>query len=363
MRIIVVAGASGGHIFPAISFLSALKKRQQGIEAVLVLPKKNIKYAVIPGGWRLRQISVTALGVRPDLANLKALFNFIKGWIESLFIFFEFRPDVVAGFGSLSSVPLIFWAWLFRARTIIHEQNVVPGRANRLLAGFSDRVALSFEETKNYLKGGRDKFILSGNPLRQQLQRIDRAKALDFFGFGGDKFTILVSGGSQASHKINLAFIKALALIPGPERLQVIHICGEQDFAYLNQAYASVGLQVKLYGFLDQMQYGYSAADLAVSRAGATTVAELIFFRLPAIIIPYPFAYQHQQANAAILEQRGAAKIIRDDCLTPQALAQEINRLLERPGELAALRQGFGNAPLSDAAGLLTEAVLSLAKD
>ncbi len=361
MRLLAVTGASGGHIFPALSLLAELKKKQSGIEAVLVLPKKNIKYGAIPEGYEVRRVSISSLAFKPELKNLKALLNFFKGSLESLVIFFEFRPDIVVGFGSLNSIPLILLGWLFRVKTMIHEQNVIPGRANRLLAKFCDRIAVSFEETKNYLKGSKDRFIFSGNPLRQQLQRIDRARALDFLGFSEYKFTILVTGGSQGSHNINTAFVKALPIIAEISRFQVIHISGEQDFDSLNKAYAGMELKVKLYAFLKEMQYAYSVADLAISRAGATTVAELISFRVPAIIIPYPFAYRHQQANAAVLENRGAAVVIRDDQLTPQALAKTINEISKDSEKAKGLRASYAGISLPEANSVLAEAVLSLA--
>lgn len=360
MRVLVVTGSSGGHIFPALSLLAALKRVRREIEAVLVLPEKNIKYEVIPDSYKLKQISVASLGLRPNFKNLKALLNFFKGSLESMAVFFEFRPDVVAGFGSLNSIPLILFGWLFRAKTIIHEQNLIPGRANMFLSKFCDKIAVSFNETGNYLHVDKNKIIFSGNPLREEMRRLGRHEAAEFFGFDAAKFTILVTGGSQGSHKINTAFVEALPLIPDACRFQIIHISAEEDFDALNKAYDIMGLKIKLFVFLKEMQYAYGAADMAITRAGATTIAELIFFKLPAVIIPYPFAYRHQQANAGILKERGAAEIIMDDELTPQVLAGTINRISANSEKIKAMQAGFGSISMPDAGSILTEAVLSL---
>jgi len=360
VRILAVTGSSGGHIFPALSFLAQLKERRNDVETLLVLPKKNIKYEVIPHDYRVKQTCITSLSLRPDFKGIKGVLNFIKGWLESLFIFFEFRPDIVVGFGSLNSIPLILWAWFFRSKTLIHEQNLIPGRANRLLAKFCDKIAVSFEETKDYLKVAKNNLIFSGNPLRRQLEKVDKKEAAQFFGFDPAVFTLLVMGGSQGSSKINAVFLRALSLIDRISCFQVVHISGENDFDSLQKAYNVMGRKVKLFAFLKEMQYAYSAVDLAISRAGATAITELIFFQLPAIIIPYPFAYRHQQANAAVLKNRGAAMVIDDDVLTPQLLAEAIGGCAGESEKIKAMRRGFDGISLPDAGNVLTDAVLSL---
>jgi UDP-N-acetylglucosamine--N-acetylmuramyl-(pentapeptide) pyrophosphoryl-undecaprenol N-acetylglucosamine transferase len=193
---------------------------------------------------------------------------------------FEFRPDIVIGFGTIDCLPLLLLAWIFRVKTLIHEQNVLPGRANRLLARFSDRIAISFEETREHLAAYEKKIVLTGNPIRKELEKIDRLKALGFFGFKEDKFTILVMGGSLGSQRINAAFLKAASLLTDTSGLQVIHITGIKDCELIKARYKDLNIESRVFGFLNSMQYAYSACDLVISRAGATSVTEIMFFGL-----------------------------------------------------------------------------------
>ncbi|MFH0762513.1 MAG: undecaprenyldiphospho-muramoylpentapeptide beta-N-acetylglucosaminyltransferase [Candidatus Omnitrophota bacterium] len=360
MKVLVATGSSGGHIFPALSFLAALKKKSPGVDALLVLPKKSIKSVILPAEIKVKYTSTSAIGLGLSLKNLRALINLFKGFLESLLILCEFRPDVVAGFGGLNSVPLVLLGWLFRAKTIIHEQNVIPGRANRLLAKFSDRIAVSFKETENFLRLSRDKVIISGNPIREELRPVDKSEALRFFGFENNKFTILVMGGSQGSRKINATFPKAAALLSDISGFQVIHISGAENLDLLSCQYTSLGIKFKLFNFLPQMQYAYSAADLAISRAGATTVAELILYRLPAIIVPYPFAYRHQEANAGFLQDKKAAVKISDDALEAGALAEAIGAISMDPQRRMGMSLAYEGIVLPDANNVLADAALSL---
>jgi len=359
MKILVVTGSSGGHIFPALSFIEALKESDKKIDTLLVLPKKSLRQESLPASLKVKQISISVIKPGLGVGNLIALFNFFKGSFESLFLLLEYNPEVVVGFGSLNSIPLVLLAWIFRIRTLIHEQNVIPGRANRVLAKFADKIALSFSSTRDYLNVSREKMIITGNPIRKELKRIDRAEAFEFFGFNENKFTILVVGGSQGSHRINMCFLEAIANIPERSRFQVVHICGQMDFDLLLKKYEDLDLKFALYPFLNEMQYAYSAASLVISRAGATTVAELLNFGLPAIIIPYPYAYAHQSSNAQVLETMGVARIIKDDELDAQRLKQALLDLANNPEELKLMRLNFAVSIRPNAADLLIKEALS----
>lgn len=360
VRVLVVTGASGGHIFPALSFLDALKDKAKKIETLLVIPSSSIKSQILLEGYKVRYLSISPIKLRLSLSDLIAIFRFLKGSLESLILLIEFRPDIVVGFGSLDSVPLLLFAWLFRIKTLIHEQNVIPGKANRLLAKFVDRIAISFFETKDYFKKSiQQRLTLTGNPIRKQLKRIDKEQALSFFGFEADKFTILVMGGSLGSSRINTCFLKAISKITDKSRFQVIHLTGIKDYDLSNKSYKDLNLEVKLFTFLKDMQYAYSASDLVICRAGATTIAELINFSSPAIIIPYPFAYKHQLSNAKVLEEKGSAIIISDNELNPDSLRQTIQSLVDNPAQLEAMHLAY-NGLLESSRESLVNAVLSL---
>ena len=360
MKILVITGASGGHIFPALGFLETLKNKYRNLDVLLVLPRKGVTNQIRNIDCKVNYVSFSSINLRFDFRNLVSGLIFFKGSWESMFILAQFRPDIVVGFGSLVCVPMILFAWLFRIKTLIHEQNVIPGRANRFLAKFTDKIAVSFAETFDYLQDYKRKIVLAGNPIRGGLRPVDKNKALDFFGLKSNKFTILVMGGSLASHRINLGFLKAVSAIAGKPGLQVIHLAGAKDVDFLKENYKDLNIDSRLFNFLESMQYAYSACDLVVSRAGATSIAEIMFFGLPAIIIPYPFAYRHQLANAKVLESIGSGIIIQDKDLDSDILKKNIENLINNNDRIEAMRSCYGNIPRMNTNDLLAEAALSL---
>ncbi|MFH0913464.1 MAG: UDP-N-acetylglucosamine--N-acetylmuramyl-(pentapeptide) pyrophosphoryl-undecaprenol N-acetylglucosamine transferase [Candidatus Omnitrophota bacterium] len=360
MKILVISGLSGGHVFPAVGFIDTLREKHKSIETLLVLPRGSVASQIGKLGYQMNYICFSSFKFRLDFKNIAAIFKFFQAILESLVILLTYKPDIVVGFGTLASVPMVIFAWMFRIDTLIHEQNVIPGRANRLLAIFSDRIAVSFIETKDYFKKYARKTVFTGNLLRRQLVRMDKQKALEFFGFSEDKFTILAMGGSQGSRKINLEFSRVISAIADKSKLQVIHLAGSQDFTLLEASYKDSGLNIRLFNFLEQMQYAYSASDLVISRGGATTIAEIIFFGLPAIIIPYPFAYKHQMANAKVLEEKGCVDIIDDNKLDGNLLRAHIENFIHNPQLLKFMRSRYDAFVKFDTHTLFIENALSL---
>jgi len=325
MRILAVAGSSGGHIFPAVTFLDECKAKDPLTQTLLVLPYRAAEKGLVPKGHPVSFISVSPLFLKPDRKGVLALFNFIKGFFQSVVILSRFKPDIVAGFGSIPSIPVVLCAWFFRITTVIHEQNVQPGRATFLLAHVADKIAVSFAQTEEFLYHSRSKIVRTGNAIRAELKKVDRVNALDFFGLKSGNTTILVMGGSQGSASINDGFVAAFKSASWRYRVQVIHLCGHGQQQRLEKEYGGTSGQVKIFPFLEQMRYAYSAADIVICRAGATTVSELMFFKIPAVLIPYPFAQAHQAANAGVLADIGAARVVADSDLHKG----ELNGVLE----------------------------------
>ncbi len=359
MKVLVISGASGGHIFPALGLLDSLQEKGKFIEHLLVLPRKSLENGIEISGYKVKYISISSIRLALDSKNIFSIFKFFQGTVESLCILSNFKPDIVIGFGSLATLPMVLFSYFLRVKTLIHEQNVIPGRANRFLAKFCDRIAVSFEETKRYFKCYEHKTVFSGNPIRKNLKRTDKFKALDFFGLKEDRPTLLVMGGSLASHRINIVFLQSLSGLADKSRLQVIHLCGAKDFDLLNSGYKDLGVNFRLLVFLKEMQYAYSAADLAVCRAGATTISELIFFKLPAVLIPYPYAGGHQRANAKVLEEKGCAVVIEDDQFDSENLLKTLQRFIETPQNLQNMRSGYDALRFDNANELLVDALLS----
>jgi len=361
MRVLAVCGASGGHIFPAVAFLESFKEASPDAQGLLILPQRSSMKKVDNPSFEFRYVIFPSLSRRLDSGNIKNLVLVLRGSLECIRIVIKFKPDVVVGFGSLISLPVIISAWFLRIDTVIHEQNVIPGRANRFLAFFAKKIAVSFDLSKGYFKDFLSKVVVTGNPLRKSLKIIDKSKALDYFGFDGSRITILVSGGSQGSSKINFEFLKAVSLLDNKDSLQVIHLCGLADYPELEKKYKESGIKYALYSFLDSMEFAYSAADFVISRAGATSVSEMILYKLPGILLPYPYAYQHQYKNARVLEEKGAGIIIKDEDFGAAELKEKIQAIIADPKQIPGLKANFIKfGQNSDSGKLLAEEVLRL---
>lgn len=357
-RILLVTGASGGHIYPALGLLDALREKYPGCGTLLVLPKVNPVTPAELSGQNIRFIPAMRLGAGFRIPV--SIFGICAGALESIWILLVFRPGLVIGFGSLNSLPAVCLARALGIKTMIHEQNVVPGRANVFLFRFCDKAAVSFLKTRDYLPGHPEKIVFTGNPLRKSLTRMDRQEALSFFGLAEGKFTLLVSGGSQGSQRINAVFLEAMAGLGSRDKLQVIHLCGRREYAALETGYRGLGVDVRLFGFLKDMQYAYSAADMILCRAGATTLAEVIHFAIPAVLIPYPYAHKHQVRNAEVLSSIGAALAIDDSRLEAAALRDTLTQLMADAGKLERMRSAYRNLSKGHAAEVFMQEALFL---
>ncbi|MFH1414289.1 MAG: UDP-N-acetylglucosamine--N-acetylmuramyl-(pentapeptide) pyrophosphoryl-undecaprenol N-acetylglucosamine transferase [Candidatus Omnitrophota bacterium] len=362
VRILAVTGSSGGHIFPALSFLNAFKEEKRGAETLLVMPDSPAIHRIGAIGHRTEYIPLVRFSSGINLENIIAALKYLKGSLDSLWVLIRFHPEIVVGFGTIYSLPTVLFARLFRIKTLIHEQNVVPGRANSFLARFVDKIALSFENSGSFFKFSKNKLAFTGNPLRQNLKAVDRDEALDFFDFDPDKFTVLVIGGSQGSRMVNRIFLEALASLRGKYSLQVIHITGDKDYDFIKNEYENLELKFKLFVFLKEIEYAYSISDLVVSRAGATTIAELMKFAIPAVIIPYPFAYSHQSSNARVLQDLGAAVVLDENKLNPVMFRELLEGLVSSPQRIDSMRSGYRKIERPNADSLLIDQAVSLLK-
>jgi len=359
MKILAVTGASGGHIFPALSFLNSFNARESIDQILLVLPSRSKKLPLDLNPKNTVFIESVKLSSLLSRDFIKELIKVFKSFLQGLRIFFDFKPDIVVGFGSIDSVFLVMLAWFLRVKTVIHEQNVIPGKANILLARFADKVCISFFETSRYLSNYNLKTALTGNPIRQDLISVSKQEARGFFGIDENRFTILVMGGSQGSEHINRVFQGILKSVHNKE-FQVIHITGNDQLKEVESNYRELGIKAVVFSFLKKVNFAFCAADIALTRSGATTISELIYFKLPAVMSPYPFAGKHQLENAMILEQKGCAVIVKDSDLDSQVFADVIKGLIGNYDKINLMRCGYKSFPESNAAEKLKEAVLSV---
>jgi UDP-N-acetylglucosamine--N-acetylmuramyl-(pentapeptide) pyrophosphoryl-undecaprenol N-acetylglucosamine transferase len=360
MKILVASGGSGGHILPALSFLEKFKAARKDAQVILAVNKRSTQDYVFPAGYKIAFISSSPVRASFSLSNILAALRLFVSALESIGILFKYRPDIVVGFGGYPSFFLVLFARLSGIKAVIHEQNVLPGRANKLLSPLANKIAVSFTQSRQFLKGYEKKTVFTGNIVRPQVLKSAGQEAWDFFGFSRDKFTILVTGGSQGSHKINTSFFSCLSLFADTSAIQVIHLCGRADFDGLSAAYKGSGVKARVFDFLREMRYAYTVCDLAISRAGATTVTELIGLRIPALLIPYPFAQQHQLCNARVLTDKGACLLLEDKDLSAVNLKEMISKLMNDHSALSRMRDNYKLIDYPAYEQDLSEVILSL---
>lgn len=269
----------------------------------------------------------------------------------------QFKPDVAVGMGGFASVPATLMAKMRRVPVVLHEQNSVPGRANRLLSGLAKVVAVSFQESERFFRNKR-KVVLVGNPVRDSIERLDSYEAASYLGADPDKPTVLVFGGSRGARSINNA-VKQM-LDEGLTGYQLLHLTGTSEYASFEDLRTDNYLP---FGYMEKMEYALSAADLVVSRAGASTISETAFMGIPAIMIPYPYATDdHQLANARALEVRGAAKVILDSELDGRILNENIKAILYNEKLSETMSEAMQSFASGDAAFKLARLVEEVAE-
>ena len=354
--VLVAGGGTAGHVFPALAVAEELTRLAPDITPLFVGTRDRLEGRLVPeAGHELHHIDVLPLPRRPTPKLLKvpgALRRAIRE-VEQL----SLDRDVVGAvtFGGYVSLPV---AWAMARRhlpLVVHEQNAIPGLSNRLAARWADRIAVSFPGSIHRFRQ-QERVAITGNPVRSRLLGLDlaamRAEAREHFRLRPDLPTLLVFGGSQGSRTINTAVAGSLAHWEHPEELQILHSSGralyDETAAMLERSRRAAGAapKLRLVDFIDEMELAFAAADAVVSRAGATSIAELTVLGLPALLVPYPHATaDHQLHNALALESVGGGRVLEDRDLTGEQIAEITEPWLLDPdagSRTAAAARAFG---------------------
>ena len=359
MKTIIAGGGSGGHLFPGIAVADELR----GMSDVLFMgTEKGLEARVVPElGYPIRFVRSEGVLGRSLYRKAVAMLKLLHATYSSLKLFKATRPDIVIGTGGYVSVGPILAAWMLGIPSLVMEQNLVPGLANRLLAHVADIVAVTYHESMSALP--RHKTHLTGNPVRASLLKGRREQALETFGLEPDRLTVLVLGGSSGALRINEAVISALTMMLDMRgRVQFLHQSGEAAFERVRDSYRKLDYKAMVVPFIREMPEAYAVADVMISRAGATTLAELTAIGKPAVLVPYPYAGAHQEYNARKLSDAGACVMILDRELEGGVLAGELKTILgseELRGDMRRASRGLGR---TDAASKVAELALSLAR-
>lgn len=319
--ILVMAGGTGGHIFPALAVADVLRGR--GWNVVWLGARGGMEERLIPPrGYAAVWIRFGGIRGKSLLRKLLLPASLLIAFWQSAMAIFRHRPDVVLGMGGYAAFPGGMMAALLGKPLLIHEQNAIPGLANRVLAGVADRVLAAFPDAFN----GRVDVIWSGNPVRTDIVNLAPPEAR--FANRSGPLRVLVVGGSLGAKALNVTVPQALALLLQNERPVVTHQAGAAHVAELRETYRSVGVDAEIVDFIDDMALRYGEADLVICRAGATTITELAVAGVGSVLVPFPYAADdHQTRNAAYLADRGAALLVPQSTLTPQSLAETLRGL------------------------------------
>lgn len=395
MKIGVACGGTGGHIFPGLATAETLEQR--GHTVVLWLAGKPGE-AMALAGWHGSVVTVYArsLSSKSPVEFVKTGWRMLMAVRQCLRTLRGHRPDVLLAMGSYASVAPVLAARLLNIPVVIHEANVIPGRAVRFLSRWATVVAVGFDETRRHLS--HPKLVVTGMPVRKtgrrvtddgqqiplsagQAQDLPRCRREPGYGLdsaaGGskignqkseienwpnlvpDRFTLLVMGGSHGAHRLNEVVSRVILRLHGEGKpLQVIHLTGRADEASIRQVYRQSGVPHAVFGFLHDMSRAYRMAALAICRSGSSTCAELSVYGVPALLVPYPFAiHQHQAANADALSLAGAADICDEQILTVDWLTGYVAGLMRDPVRLAHMRAAALRRVTNDPASALADLV------
>jgi UDP-N-acetylglucosamine--N-acetylmuramyl-(pentapeptide) pyrophosphoryl-undecaprenol N-acetylglucosamine transferase len=357
--VLLAAGGTGGHLFPAQALASALQKRGVTIDLATDHRTAHFKFPA----RAIHLVPSATLRGRNPLALARTATLLTLGGIKAWLLLGRLRPAVVVGFGGYPSVPPLFAAALRGVPSVLHEQNGVMGRANRLLAARVTAIATGFQTLTNLDLRLRGKVTFTGNPVRSEV--IAAAATPYAAPEAGAKLRLVVFGGSQGARVMAEVVPKAIERIPAAQlvRLSIVQQARPEDLATVQGTYAQLGVEAECASFFSDLPQRLAAAHLVISRSGASTVAELSAIGRPAILVPLPNALdQDQFVNAGLLAEAGGAIRIEQRDFTSERLAAEIAALAVAPGRLASMAQAAKSAGTIDAAERLADLVMTVAR-
>jgi UDP-N-acetylglucosamine--N-acetylmuramyl-(pentapeptide) pyrophosphoryl-undecaprenol N-acetylglucosamine transferase len=337
VRIVIVAGGTGGHLYPGIAVARELRRMASEKDPAL----SDVRFIVRRGdlgktvlqqeGFAVHEIEGQGLPRSFNRRLLTFPFKFAQSCLQAFRLLKELKPDAVLGMGGYLTFPVMASASTQKIFRMIHEQNVLPGLTNRLVSRWVDRVALSFEESRSYFPA--EKTWVSGLPIRSEIGTVDKNDARRVLNLAAGVPVALVFGGSLGAQALNQFVCQSAAELSRlGKKLQFLHITGERHLAGVQEMYRSLSVQAHVLGYCHQMAQAYAAADVVISRSGASTIAELEAAQRPAVLVPYPYASEnHQLFNARLLEKRGQAIVIEEKNLTSRNLSENLQKILQ-PG-------------------------------
>ena len=355
MKVLIAAGGTGGHIYPGIAVANEIMRRDARSEVRFVGTARGLETKLIPdAGYKLELIESAGIKNVGLAGTIKGLLLIPKSFFAARSLIKDFQPDAVIGAGGYVTGAVLLAASFLKIPTLVMESNALPGFTNRQLARFVDKAAVTFEEAAKFFPG---KAVVTGNPVRREFFDIP-AKARD-----NERFCLLAFGGSQGARAINQALVSALPFLEtAKNRLKITHQTGELDFETVKEGYEKAGwIEANVTKYIKDMNRHFAENDLIISRAGATTCAELAAAGKAAIMIPLPTAADdHQRKNAEAMQTAGAARMILQKDLNGEILAAEIKNLINAPERITEMEKAAKNLVKGDAAATVVNLIEEL---
>lgn len=331
-KIFICAGGTGGHIFPSLCIAQNMRRYNKSLQVIFLGTKRGLEKKLLPDeGFAVEFVRARGWDRQLNSRLLLTIMDNVFGFFQTLYCFLKHRPVALLAMGSYVSLLGAVWARVFRVPIYLHEQNVYPGLANRIIAKWAKLIFLSTEESKEFFKNvPTDKMVVIGNPIREEVASwkglVDEARAK--LGLDPHKKTLLVMGGSLGSQTINRVFWEILPHF-SPQEFQIIHITGAEDFQRGREKTKESGFNYLVFDFFSNPGILMAASDLVVARAGASTVFELFYFGLPSVLIPFAQAADgHQLMNARWLAAKQKAIVLEEEELSGMKLKEAIDQLL-----------------------------------
>ncbi|KKI93737.1 UDP-diphospho-muramoylpentapeptide beta-N-acetylglucosaminyltransferase [Bacillus sp. SA1-12] len=363
MKVVVSGGGTGGHIYPALALIKEIKKHHSHVEFLYIGTNNGLEKNIVKReGINFKAIEITGFKRKLSFDNAKTVMRFLKGVTVSKKYLRDFKPDVVIGTGGYVCGPVVYAASKLKIPTIIHEQNSLPGITNKFLSRYVDKVAICFEDARMYFP--EHKVVLTGNPRASEVLGQDAEKGRHSLGLTVQKKTVLIFGGSRGAKAINEAVLQMIPSL-NDKPYQVVYVTGEVHYEKVMEEMGALSdaSHVVIKPFIHNMPEVLACVDLIVSRAGATSLAEITALGIPSILIPSPYVTaNHQEKNARSLSDHDAAMMLREQDLNGSLLLSHIDEILLNERKLVEMKKASKELGIPDAASRLYQVMKELSR-
>lgn len=344
MKVVISGGGTGGHIYPAVAIIEELKKRDSNIDILYIGSKNSMESELIPSlGINYKSIEVMGLPRKINKKFFKSIFVLLKGLRQAKKILKRFKPDVVIGTGGFVTGPVLYKAHKMGIYTIFHEQNSYPGITNRILSRYVNAMAVTFKESIKFFKNN-DKCVVTGNPIRNRFEFLNREQSLKFFEIDENSKNIFSFGGSNGSEELNKAVLGILDKFCENEKISLIHVTGKLNYdkflEEIKNKDIKIGNNVKILPYMTEMDKAYGVSDLVITSSGAITLAEISKIGLASILIPKAYTTEnHQEFNARAYKDIGASELILEKELNSDLLWENIEKIIFDNSRLEQMKE------------------------